>query len=120
MLRAPSMELVDHYLRHPSSNAESLKSELQSLLKTPELVELLALEKECEKIELDMGQALFPFSELARSLDHKKARLKVVSGIVDQDELSSLQETVMVGGIGVSGIRINREQDYCSHLSLGH
>jgi hypothetical protein len=96
LLRAPSMDLVDHYLEHPSPNAESLKSQLQSLLKTPELVELFALEKECEQIELDMGEALFPFSELARTLDHKKARLKVVPGVVEEDELAGLQETVRV------------------------
>jgi hypothetical protein len=91
------MELVDSYLKRPSSNADGLKSHLQSLLQTPELVELFALEKECEQIELDMGQALFPFSELARSLDHKKARLKVVPGVVEEDELAGLQETVRVG-----------------------
>eukprot|EP00980_Cylindrotheca_fusiformis_P000602 scaffold154_cov129-Cylindrotheca_fusiformis.AAC.19 len=94
LLRAPSMELVDHYLANPSPNAESLKSQLQSLLKTPEVVELFALEKECEEIELEMGEALFPFSELARTLDHKKARLKVVPGTVEEDELAGLQETV--------------------------
>lgn len=96
LLRAPAMDLVDHYLKNPSPNAESLKSQLQSLLKTPELVELFALEKECEEIELDMGQALFPFSELARTLDHKKARLKVVPGAVEEDKLAALQETVRV------------------------
>jgi len=87
--------LVDSYLQQKSPpSADKLKNDLQSLLKTPELIELLALERECEQIELDMGEALFPFSELARCLDHKKARLKVVPGVVTASELPSLQETV--------------------------
>ena len=94
LLRAPPMELVEKYLKNPSSNGESLKSELQSLLKTPQVVEMFALEREAEQLELDMGQAIFPFSELARSLDHKKARLKVVPGILEEQDLPALQETV--------------------------
>lgn len=110
LLRAPPMDLVDSYIvvsleQQPTNTVSppaaaatinDLKGKLQSLLQTPELVELLALEKECEQMELDLGQAIFPFSELARSLDHKKARLKVVSGIVEEHELASLQETVRV------------------------
>ena len=97
LLRAPPMELVDSYLQQKSPpSADKLKNDLQSLLKTPELIELLALERECEQIELDMGEALFPFSELARCLDHKKARLKVVPGVVTASELPNLQETVRV------------------------
>jgi hypothetical protein len=98
LLRAPPLELVNQYLEQkgPTESTDALKSKFQSLLRTPLLVELLALEKECEQIELDMGQTLFSFSELARSLDHKRARLKAVPGIVAEDQLPSLNETVRV------------------------
>jgi hypothetical protein len=105
LLKAPPMELVDQYLLQKKSqrltntdvsSASTLKAKLQSLLQTPELIELLALEKECEQLELDMGQALFPFSEMARSLDHKKARLKAVPGVVKDQDLAGLQEAVRV------------------------
>ncbi|KAL3941677.1 MAG: hypothetical protein SGARI_000519 [Bacillariaceae sp.] len=100
LLRAPPMELVDQYLEQSDTGgkkdggAEDLKAELQSLLHKPELIEMLALERECEETELALGEALFPFSELARSLDHKRARLKTVRGVVDYDELPLLQEFV--------------------------
>jgi hypothetical protein len=111
LLKAPPMALVDQYLLQKKSqrlsnnsnnndvlspSASTLKAKLQSLLQTPELIELLALEKECEQLELDMGQALFPFSEMARSLDHKKARLKAVPGVVKEQDLAGLQEAVRV------------------------
>jgi hypothetical protein len=104
LLRAPPMELVDFFLKqHNSSDdsgrsneSEKLKSNLQSLLNKPELIEMLALERELEDTELKLGEALFPFSELARTLDHKRARLKVVTGVVDYDELPALQECVRV------------------------
>eukprot|EP00536_Pseudo-nitzschia_multiseries_P012652 jgi/Psemu1/209371/e_gw1.497.49.1 len=117
LLRAPPMELVDRYLSNQqqssnsssggkkgsgghssssssSSSPEALKAELQALLNTPELVELLALEMEAEKLELDMGKAFFPFTELARTLAHKKVYLEAVPRIVSVDELPVLRETV--------------------------
>lgn len=110
LLRAPPMELVDCYLNeqqkqqdNSSSNEESspsspedIKAELMAKLKTPELVELLSLEMEAEKLELDMGKALFPFSELARTISHKRISLDSVIGIVELSELPSLRETVRV------------------------
>lgn len=106
LLRAPPMELVDRFLmQHNSSSSsdtgkasesEQLKTHLQSLLTKPELIEMLALEMELEQVELKLGEALFPFSELARTLDHKRARLKTVPKIVDHDELPALQECVRV------------------------
>ena len=98
------MELVEHYLsasadnkkKKQSSSPESLKAELQALLNTPELVELLALEMEAEKLELDMGKALFPFTELSRLLSNKRIYLDEVKGVADLDELPSLRETVRV------------------------
>mmetsp|Transcript_7998 Transcript_7998/g.21636 ORF Transcript_7998/g.21636 Transcript_7998/m.21636 type:complete len:276 (-) Transcript_7998:312-1139(-) len=41
-----------------------------------------------------MGRALFPFSELGRVLDHKRARIKAVTGIIEPEEVPLLQETV--------------------------
>merc|ERR1740130_1213065 len=49
---------------------------------------------EAEKLELDMGKALFPFSELARTISHKRISLDSVIGIVELSELPSLRETV--------------------------
>ena len=96
LLRAPSTELVDHKLKGALPDVETLKGELQSLLKTPQMVEIFALEREAEQLELEIGQTLFPFSELARSLDHKKAILKVVPGVLEEEDLPALQETVRV------------------------
>jgi len=110
LLRAPPMELVEHYLnknipgvekassssssKNKSSSPEALKAELQALLNTPELVELLSLEMEAEKFELDMGKALFPFTELSRTLANKHIYLEVVPGVAEVDELPSLRETI--------------------------
>jgi hypothetical protein len=104
LLRAPPMELVDYFLEQhnmsddsrKASESEKLKTHLQSLLNKTEFVEMLALEMELEKVELNLGEALFPFSELARILDHKRARLKVVPKVVDQEDLPALQEFVRV------------------------
>jgi hypothetical protein len=103
--RAPSMALVDEYLSCQSNKPQvtqmrdNAKVKLQGLLETKQLVEVLALEKKCEEMEIEMGRALFPFSELARSLDHKRARLKVVSGVVEEHEISRLKETVRVSDV---------------------
>jgi hypothetical protein len=99
--RAPSMALVDQYLAKTkpqvTQTREKTKSKLQTLLETPALVESLALEQQCEEMEIGMGQALFSFSELARILDHKRARLKLVPGVISTEfDLCELQETVRV------------------------
>jgi hypothetical protein len=106
------MELVDCYLNEQQkqqdnnnssnneesspSSPENIRAELMAKLKTPELVELLSLEMEAEKLELDMGKALFPFSELARTIGHKRISLDYVIGIIELSELPSLRETVRV------------------------
>ena len=105
LLRAPSTELVDHKLKGALPDVETLRGELQSLLKTPQMVEIFALEREAEQLELEIGQTLFPFSELARSLDHKKAILKVVPGVLEEEDLPALQETVRV--------RIRKKSSFC-------
>ncbi|CAJ1942784.1 unnamed protein product [Cylindrotheca closterium] len=96
LLEAPSMDVVDYFLDGDdiSYDSEVQEGQLQDLLETPELVEMLTLERDCEQFELDLGKALFPFSELARTLDHKKARIKAVPGVVEEDEVAELQETV--------------------------
>mmetsp|Transcript_25842 Transcript_25842/g.56661 ORF Transcript_25842/g.56661 Transcript_25842/m.56661 type:complete len:691 (-) Transcript_25842:188-2260(-) len=108
LIRAPPMELVDHYLNKNENSdlvggksgtdnyfsPDALKIELQALLLAPELVELLSLEMEAEKLELDMGKALFPFTELARTLAHKRVYLESVPGIVEVGELPVLRETI--------------------------
>ncbi len=113
ILRAPPMELVEHYYLNSGDDVaadkkkskssqstptspEALKAELQALLNTPELVELLALEMEAEKLELDMGKALFPFTELSRLINNKRIYLDAVPGVACVDELPSLRETVRV------------------------
>lgn len=112
LLRAPPMELVEHYLnknfsaaegassssskKKSSSSPETVKAELQALLNTPELVELLSLEMEAEKLELDMGKALFPFTEFSRILMNKRIYIEVVPGVTEVDELPSLRETIRV------------------------
>jgi hypothetical protein len=89
--RAPSLQMVQSK-NLPSK--EACKAKLQKLLGTEELKRSLAYEKECERLEVEMGKALFPFSELARFLDSKKAHVKVVSGKVRPQDLPVLQETV--------------------------
>jgi hypothetical protein len=96
--RAPNLGLVNEYLGLSSAKVEQrvaeAKQRLQKLLETPDLVEALALEQKCEEYEMEMAKALFPFCELARTLDHKRARLKVMPGILSEDALLDLQETM--------------------------
>jgi hypothetical protein len=77
--RAPSLGLVDEFLALPSSKVEqrriSCKDRLQKLLQTPELTEALALEQKLEEFEVDVARALYPFAEMARYLDYKRARV---------------------------------------------
>lgn len=97
LLKAPHMSLVESYLQDRSSKKKaSQEKELEVLLKTPALIELLALERECELMEIEMGQTLFPFSEFSRSLDHKKVRIKPVKGILDETQLPTIQESIRV------------------------
>jgi len=96
--RAPSVDLVQEYSNLPKSKVEqrraSAKDRLQKLLESPELKEALALEQQCEEFETEMAKELYPFCELARFLDQKRARIKIVPGVVEDDDLIDLQETV--------------------------
>jgi hypothetical protein len=64
--RAPSIEIVDDYLTLKANLAEQKREQaqtkLQTLLETPKLVEALSLERKCEELELELAQALFPFT----------------------------------------------------------
>lgn len=101
VLRAPSLTLLDDYMAAPRSNKssskqkESAKDQLQSLVENPKLIEALALEQKCEEYEQSMALALLPFCELARFLEHKRARLKIVHSVLEDDGLLfDLQETL--------------------------
>ena len=80
ILRAPSLTLVEEYHSKTTSGSkkarlEAAKDKLKSLLEHPDLVEALALEKRCEEYELEMTKAIYPFSELSRFLEQKRARI---------------------------------------------
>ena len=96
--KAPSLQLVDEYLHLPKSKIEqrreAAKERLQNLLANPELIEALALEKKCEEFEVNMAKALYSFSDLARYLDLKRARLQPVKGVLTERELVPLRETL--------------------------
>lgn len=139
LLRAPPMELVEHYLnkyipgaegvssnnKKKNSSPEVVKAELQALLNTPELVELLSLEMEAEKLELDIGKGLFPFTELSRTLANKRIYIEVVPGVAEMEELPSLRETVRVSlqnvvydcSVNCSDNLVRYVRNTCLHLT---
>jgi hypothetical protein len=96
--RAPSIIMVDEYLQLKRSSSTLLQKrkqadeKLQSLLETPGLVEALSLEKECEMMEVRMAHALFPFTELARVLDNKDAKVRAVPGKLSPDTVPRMQD----------------------------
>lgn len=91
--RAPSLELVNSYLDKEQKQQED---GLQELLNTPELQEALQIDKTLERLEQKMAKGIFSFTELARVIDYKKARLQVVPGVVEQEDLQSLLELLRV------------------------
>lgn len=103
--RAPPIDLVDEYIelqKQPiqlEKKRSKAKESIQKCLESPALVEALTLEQRCEQMEVDMAQALFPFSELARILDSKRARLKVIPGVLESEDIPCLQETVRVSDL---------------------
>jgi hypothetical protein len=94
--------MVDEYLQLKRSSSTLLQKrkqadeKLQSLLETPGLVEALSLEKECEMMEVRMAHALFPFTELARVLDNKDAKVRAVPGKLSPDTVPRLQDLLQV------------------------
>jgi hypothetical protein len=95
--RAPSLDMVNTYIKMPKAKVDQsrtdCKDRLQQLLSTPALVEALALEQKCEEYEVEMAKALYSFSELARYLDSKRARLNDASNrdLVLRDTLRRLK-----------------------------
>ena len=102
--RAPSIEIVDEYLSLLNSNnpksaedkRDQAKQKLQQLLDNAPFKEALAIERKCEELELALAQTLFPFTEMARMVEHKRARLMVVPNVVDEDQVAELQELLRV------------------------
>lgn len=100
--RAPSLELVEEYYKvATSANSKlgeqrrtSAKNRLQKLLETPTLVEALALEQQLEEFEIEISRSLFPFAELSRYLENKRARIKAVPDILQDEDLAPLQATL--------------------------
>ncbi|KAL7575457.1 hypothetical protein ACA910_007356 [Epithemia clementina (nom. ined.)] len=111
--RAPSIELVQESLQRISSSSKDrrnksivqetasagAKTRLQRFLDSSELVELLALERQIEQYELDMALSLFPFCELARYLDQKKAVPR--NGDANVLDLLSRLKNVLVAGTSI-------------------
>ena len=96
LLKAPPLEKVEACLSTKSRTGDDRGMGFQKLLKTPALVELLALEREIEQLEENIGHALYPFSELARTLDQRKARVKAVPGVIEQDQVQDLENSLRV------------------------
>lgn len=100
--RAPTVAMVDDYLSMKSEKVkqkrEETQTQLQKLLETSELVQALALERECEEMEIEVARAVFPFTEMGRILEHKRGRLVAVQGVVDDDKVLELQDLLRVSG----------------------
>mmetsp|Transcript_5139 Transcript_5139/g.14464 ORF Transcript_5139/g.14464 Transcript_5139/m.14464 type:complete len:547 (+) Transcript_5139:431-2071(+) len=97
--RAPSLKLVEEKLSALSATSKRNKSpadkdNLQKLLETPMLVELLSLERQLENYEVDMASALYPFCELARFLDQKKASVRNATPVL-RETLSRLKSILV-------------------------
>eukprot|EP00977_Amphora_coffeiformis_P014599 scaffold4097_cov166-Amphora_coffeaeformis.AAC.56 len=79
VLRAPPVETFQAF-ETGSSRREDLKrrakEKLQKLLETPALVDCLTLEQTSQHLEIEISKALYPFCELARYFDHKRASIR--------------------------------------------
>lgn len=121
--RAPSIAMVNTYYHHNAQQQQQQQQSssktppqqqeesLESLLATPALMEALALEKECECMEVRMAQALLPFCDLARILDHKNAKIK--PGTLKKDELFALQNLLQVPWIVTTSVVYRSRYYYC-------
>ncbi|GAX12192.1 hypothetical protein FisN_1Hh118 [Fistulifera solaris] len=92
--KAPSLTLVEQLLQEggPTKSNANLENQFQKLLSKPNLVESLALEQKCAEFEQEMTDALYPFAELARYLDHKKVQLVSVPGVLGAARVPRLKE----------------------------
>lgn len=102
--RAPSMSVVDACLAlHNSGDKAGLhrrKQEteraVQEQLHKPMLLDALELERRIEEVEIGMARMLLPFTELARFLDNRRARLRTIPDVVTVEELPALEELLRV------------------------
>jgi hypothetical protein len=99
--RAPDLDIVIEYRRTASANtkaAEQLraaaKKKLQKLLETPVLVEVLTLEQQIEEFEIEIAKQIYPYCELYRYLESKRARLRPVPALFDDAELGGVRQTL--------------------------
>ena len=79
VLKAPRFSTVQDYEVATSRKEDRkrlTKDKLQKLLETPELVDCLSLEQTSQHLEIEISKALYPFCELARYLDHKRASVR--------------------------------------------
>lgn len=79
VLRAPPVEMFQAYesgaSRHEDQKRRA-KQKLQKLLETASLADCLTLEQTSQHLEIEISKALYPFCELARYLDHKRASVR--------------------------------------------
>eukprot|EP00562_Extubocellulus_spinifer_P022462 CAMPEP_0178629314 /NCGR_PEP_ID=MMETSP0698-20121128/9881_1 /TAXON_ID=265572 /ORGANISM="Extubocellulus spinifer, Strain CCMP396" /LENGTH=774 /DNA_ID=CAMNT_0020268607 /DNA_START=157 /DNA_END=2482 /DNA_ORIENTATION=- len=102
--RAPSMAVVDACLAlHNSGDKAALhrrKQEteraVQEQLRKPMLLDALELERRIEEVEIGMARMLLPFTELARFLDTRRARLRAIPDVVTVEQLPALEELLRV------------------------
>ena len=75
---------------------EEEELDLQKLLEKPELVEALLMEQELESLEKKMAEALLGFTELARLLEQKRARLRAVPGLLESNDILPMNKLLTV------------------------
>jgi hypothetical protein len=97
VLKAPSLSTVEDYISTAKNKFDrdqkkkKAKAKLQKLVETPALVECLTLEQTCQYLEIEISKAIYPFCELARYLDHKRATVQNLPGETDRAKLVDLQ-----------------------------
>ena len=134
VLKAPPLSTLESYgTGKKESRKDQAKEKLQALLETPGLVDSLTLEQTSQHLEIEISKALYPFCELARYLDHKRASVrhsdahKVVDMQILLHRLRGLLTRKTSGHDSSSGIRpllmdmqkIPREDElHSGHVSL--
>jgi hypothetical protein len=97
VLKAPSLSTVEDYMSTTKNKFDreqkkkKAKAKLQKLVETPALVECLTLEQTCQYLEIEISKAIYPFCELARYLDHKRATVQKLPDEADRAKLVDLQ-----------------------------
>jgi hypothetical protein len=70
---------------------------IQLNIQNPTLVQALEMEQSCEELEMDMATMIFPFTELARFLESKGGRIKVIPSLLSPNRVPPLEELLRVG-----------------------